>query len=174
MPATSDSDEASPSPSPGPPPAVSYQQHPVDESTTTDRAVQSQQSQQILQLLANPAAGPVTTPQCIKCGRITSRTITKQQNQNGNALRPFYKCYPCNKFHCFDDLRGNDPANPPCYCGVSSKRQASGVNTGLLRRLHYVCRLGTCNYYKAERDFDGNVQCVDDEVVDQLALLRLL
>jgi hypothetical protein len=54
-PATSDSDGESSSLSLAP--ALSHQQRPVDESSTTDRAVQSQQ---ILRPLANPVAGPGT------------------------------------------------------------------------------------------------------------------
>jgi hypothetical protein len=57
-PATSNSDGSSLPPSPSPPPDSSDQQNPVNESTATDGAVQSQQ---LLQPSENPAAGPITT-----------------------------------------------------------------------------------------------------------------
>jgi hypothetical protein len=42
------------------------------------------------------------------------------------AGRGYFKCESCDKFHCFQDTRGNDPRNPSCYCGASSKTQVSG------------------------------------------------
>lgn len=44
---------------------------------------------------------------------------------NNNVGCPYLKCVPCYKFLVFNDTRGNDPNDPLCYCGVSSKRQSS-------------------------------------------------
>jgi hypothetical protein len=98
------------------------------------------------------APPPTKAPDCILCGKPTRRRIARVLNPNGNAGRPYYKCIPCDKFHCFCDSRGNDPTNPPCHCGKSSKRQVSGHGKAVPRGVHFVCRLGTCDFYRALRD----------------------
>lgn len=143
----------------------------VSSSTTTKWPPQTRQASQSL---ANPAAAPETAPSCIKCGLPTSRLKTKRSNRNGNALRPYYKCQPCNKFHCFADTRGNDPANPLCHCGVSSKRQLSGLEKRPPRQLHYVCRLGTCDYYDVDRSLSGESKDFDENVLERMRELNLV
>ncbi|CAI6334243.1 unnamed protein product [Periconia digitata] len=132
--------------------------------------------QQLLQPPTSYAPAPElnVAPNCIKCGRPTSLETTKESNRNGNARRPYYKCLSCKKFHCFVDLRGNDTTNPLCHCKVSSKRQLSGVGKHLQRTVHYVCRLGTCNYYHVEQDSNGHPLSVDDEIANQMVLLQLV
>lgn len=91
---------------------------------------------------------PTEHPPCIICERPTVRRITRSSNRKGNAGRPCYICPPCGKFHCFADQEGNDPTNPPCDCGTFSKRQLSDVEFSPRRKVHYVCRLGGCDYYR--------------------------
>jgi hypothetical protein len=159
----------------------SHQQHSAESPSTIKKTgqhqstSQSQASQpQALQPLANPAPAPQTAPQCTKCGHTASRMITSRGNSNGNALRPYYKCVPCDKFCCFDDLRGNDPTNPLCYCGLSGKTQASSINKTPRRQLYYVCRVGNCSYYEVVTDLNGKAHFVEDEVVDLMISLRLV
>ena len=70
------------------------------------------------------------------------------------------------------DERGNDPTNPNCNCGVSSKRQVSGEAKG--RVLHYVCRLGRCNYYMEHRLAEGEQLGLNENLVAPLGLLYLI
>ncbi|KAI1923743.1 hypothetical protein LOZ65_003193, partial [Ophidiomyces ophidiicola] len=117
-------------------------------------------------ILLTPGA-PETAPKCYLCGRKGVLKITRASNRNGNAGRPYYKCLPCNKFLTFNDLRGNDPKNPQCFCGTSSKLQISGLDKKVPRGLHYVCRLGRCGFYDTERR--GQMQLtVDEDLVDLL------
>ncbi|KAF2135971.1 uncharacterized protein K452DRAFT_192195, partial [Aplosporella prunicola CBS 121167] len=81
-------------------------------------------------------------PQCMRCGRPTTKFITRSSNRNGNAGRPYYKCGPCKKFHNFADNRGINTDNPKCCCGQVSRMQKSGVGV-----LHFVCQFGCCNFY---------------------------
>ncbi|KIW35947.1 uncharacterized protein PV06_11744 [Exophiala oligosperma] len=97
---------------------------------------------------------PAVAPDCIKCGKPTVWDVTKTSNRKGNAGRPYYICKPRRKFHCFADTRGNDPRNPACFCGVSSKTQVSGADKKTVRGVHYVCRRGKCDYYRL---------CLDDQ-----------
>lgn len=91
---------------------------------------------------------PTEPPPCIICAEPTVRQITRSSNRKGNAGRPYYICLPCGKFHCFADPKGNDPANPPCHCGTFSKRQLSDEISSPRRKVHFVCRLGGCDYYR--------------------------
>ena len=70
------------------------------------------------------------------------------------------------------DKRGNDPTNPNCKCDTSSKRQVSGEAKG--RRVHYVCRLGTCNYYAVHRSAGGEQLSLNENLVASLGLLYLI
>ncbi len=70
------------------------------------------------------------------------------------------------------DKRGNDPTNPNCICDISSKRQVSGEAKG--RRVHYVCRLGTCDYYAVHRSAGGEQLSLNDNLVAPLGLLYLI
>lgn len=106
-----------------------------------------------------PSSPPPGTPAaCFKCGKPSARHITSWRNRKGNGGRPYYKCTSCCQFLCFSDDRGNDHAHPPCRCNESSKRQVSGAGTP-----HYVCRLGTCNFYQT-----ANGQTREPDVVDEL------
>lgn len=73
----------------------------------------------------NLAAPPDEPPICFRCDGPSKKLITRTSNRNGNAGRPYYKCRFCDEFLAFADDRGNDPANPLCYCGKSSKREVA-------------------------------------------------
>ncbi|KAK4183370.1 hypothetical protein QBC35DRAFT_508164 [Podospora australis] len=79
--------------------------------------------------------------------------MVRNDSPNRNAGRPYYICCSCpdGKFLVFADYEGNQPWNPRCHCGESSKQQSTG---GWYRRTqtrpgtqYYVCRLGTCDYW---------------------------
>ncbi len=100
------------------------------------------------------------------------RKITNQSNPNGNAGRPYDKCVPCHKFLGFADYRGNDPDNPLCDCGASSRRQMVGLQKRVPRGVHFVCSLGTCNFYKECIGTDGKQFAVPEtDVGAWIALL---
>ena len=123
----------------------------------------------------NLAPAPGTTPECCRCRRPGVLKITGSLNRNWNAGRPYYKCEDCDQFLVFNDIRGNDPRNPPCHCGASSKAQVSGPEKRVPRGLHYVCRLGTCDFYSTARDFNGNqVRLWQDSLGYNLILLNLI
>ena len=100
-------------------------------------------------VLASP---PTTAPDCRQCGGPSFLLKTRSSNRNGNAGRPYYKCLLCNKFLVFNDVRGNNVRNPPCHFGASSKMQISGAHKNVPRGLHFVCRLGKCDFYQAVTD----------------------
>ncbi|KAH7115253.1 hypothetical protein B0J11DRAFT_540200 [Dendryphion nanum] len=143
-------------------------------SPANDESVTANEAQRVLQPVASPVPELEIAPKCTKCGRSTSWKVTKPSNRNGNAGRPYYKCLPCNKFCCFTDMRGNDPANPLCYCGTSSRKQISGENKHPLRQVHYVCVQGTCDYYQVGKSPSGDPICLDEEVANQMRRLNLL
>ena len=104
-----------------------------------------------------PPSGPLP---CYNCNHQSSMHITSRYNEKGNARRPYYKCDPCNGFLVFCDDRGNHPDNPVCECKLSSKMQAAGP--GKSRGVHFVCRVGRCNYYSALVDGYGRQFIVED------------
>ncbi|RYO91779.1 hypothetical protein DL762_001998 [Monosporascus cannonballus] len=104
----------------------------------------------------------------------SSLEITRSSNRNGNVGRPYFKCHSCDKFIAFDDPRGADPANPECHCGVASRRQVTGRYKTVPRNLHYVCRLGTCDFYDEPRDEQGGVVVVAEELINILARLSIV
>lgn len=120
------------------------------------------------------APPPATTPDCRICHQPASRTLTKTSNRKGNAGRPFYKCFPCDRFICFDDTRGNDSRNPLCHCQISSKMQVSGPEKEISRGLHYVCRVGACDYYEACRDTHQRQITLNEDLVDVLSRLKII
>ncbi|KAG5921820.1 hypothetical protein E4U42_005691 [Claviceps africana] len=125
-----------------------------------------------IQGLKAPKMGP-NTPVCLKCDKPTVRRITRQSNRNGNAGRPYYICIPCNKFSCFTDDRGKDPGNPPCDCGVPSRRQVACREKG--RKVHFVCMSGKCDFYRTCFDAEGDVVAVEtDALLDLLKRLSII
>jgi hypothetical protein len=122
-------------------------------------------------LLIAPAPPPEGPPTCFLCNGPSSEYTTRRSNRNGNAGRPYYKCDPCEKFLTFADDRGNDPLNPLCHCQVSSRRQVSCREKG--GKIHYVCRLGRCDFYEAGENLRGQVILSPDEEQIMLLLARL-
>lgn len=100
--------------------------------------------------------------------------ITGSLNRNGNAGRPYHKCISCRKFLGFADERGNDPNNPMCNCGESSKAQRAGENSSNPGGLHYVCRLGTCDYYVVRMDENQEQIRLGSDMVDLFASLNII
>lgn len=144
----------------------------VNTQSTLSAAANSPQKRIGLPYSSVLAPGPVLAPDCIQCTRPTSLLYTRTSNRKGNAGRPYYKCVPCDKFHCFADQRGNDPTNTPCDCGKSSKRQISGPEKG--RQVHYVCRIGGCDFYKAHKNTQQETINLDKELVEPTARLSII
>ncbi|CAG8906322.1 unnamed protein product [Penicillium egyptiacum] len=94
-------------------------------------------------------------PKCPKCYEYGIRRIVNSSNPNGNAGRPYYICYSCDRFICFADRRGISPANRRCRCGKYTRRQISGTGKELPHGIHYVCARGWCWFYEKEVDQDG-------------------
>ncbi|KAI5926283.1 hypothetical protein F4810DRAFT_656258 [Camillea tinctor] len=117
---------------------------------------------------------PTQPPICKKCKRASEYFITRRSNRNGNAGRPCYKCLPCDNFLVFCDRRGNDPENPKCHCGYSSKRQITGRSKSVPGRVHYVCRLGECDFYSPSRDENGQDNVIAGELADKLSRLSFI
>lgn len=145
----------------------------VNTQSTLSAAANSPQKDIGLHSSSVLAPGPVKAPDCILCRVPTSLLKTRPSNRKGNAGRPYYKCVPCNKFHCFADERGNDPTNPPCHCGKSSKEQISGPEKSMGRQVHYVCRIGGCDFYLPHRNSQQETIILDRELVEPMARLGI-
>jgi hypothetical protein len=120
------------------------------------------------------APPPTEAPACFHCSQESTLLQTRYSNRKGNAGRPFYKCVACDQFLCFADWRGNDPNNPLCHCGQSSKRQVAGYDRQIPRGVHYVCRLGSCDFYAVCRNSSGGQVAVQDALVRALAGLSII
>jgi hypothetical protein len=120
------------------------------------------------------APPPALPPNCFLCGQPSNRCTTRSSNRNGNAGRPYFKCLNCDKFLAFADYRGNDPTNPTCVCGVSSKRQIAGRQGRVPGGVHYVCRLGSCDFYLPATNTQEQQIVVQEELVPLLARLSMI
>ena len=120
------------------------------------------------------AHGPKHPPICFRCNSPSQRKRTRHLNRNGNAGRPYDKCTNCGNFLGFADERGNTPNNPLCYCGQSSKSQVTGQNSGNPGGWHYVCRLGTCNYYAVRMNRNNKQIRLSGDMVEEFASLKLV
>ncbi|QQK46043.1 hypothetical protein Pdw03_0941 [Penicillium digitatum] len=108
-------------------------------------------------------------PRCPECYEDGMRQKVRESNRNGNAGRPYYKCYPCNRFICFADQRGISPTNPLCHCGEYSRRQISGTSNEVPYGIHYVCARGWCRFYEEEVNQDGTQRQVPAGLVGKYA-----
>lgn len=113
-------------------------------------------------------------PVCLKCQRPVKYCTTNKTNLNGNASRPYFKCIPCDKFHSWADERGNNPKNPLCYCNKPSRGQVSGSKARSSGALHYVCSLGTCDFYQAAKNLKGVQIILGEELKNKLIELKLV
>lgn len=98
---------------------------------------------------------PEPIPTCQSCGLEGILRQVRDDNPNGNAGRPYYKCLSCRLFLSFYDERRLNPTNPRCCCGMPSRRQMSRQDHQIPRGIHYVCPRGQCRFYEIERDGDG-------------------
>ncbi|KAH8889417.1 hypothetical protein GQ53DRAFT_869787, partial [Thozetella sp. PMI_491] len=113
-------------------------------------------------------------PECSLCRKLGTRGVTRKSNRKGNAGRPYYKYYPCDNFLGFVDSRGNDPNNPPCHCGFSSKRQVAGPEKKIARGIHFVCRMGTCDFYAPLKNSEGEHVAIEADLVPLLSALSII
>jgi len=127
---------------------------------------------------SSPPATPVRLPRCCRCGanyKDLERFVTKTSNRNGKSGRPYLKCIPCNKFVTWLDDRGIDDECPTFPCNFVCRRQVAGKYGKINPRvLHYVCGMGTCDYYEICRYEDGGEQVTTDDLVDLLARMRMI
>ena len=113
------------------------------------------------------------TPRCRRCDwEPRYRNVVSENNRNGNAGRPYYKCVRCEGrpgqgvgYHLkgwitWDDDRGMDVRNPECYCGVASRQDKAGAHTTIPNLGFWTCATGRCNYYSAAK----NGQTVEQRV----------
>ncbi|CAG8372100.1 unnamed protein product [Penicillium salamii] len=125
--------------------------------------------------LVQLAPPPQVAPRCPRCQRTGKMETTRPSNRKGNAGRDYYKCHPCNKFLVFVDYRGNDPSNPLCHCRASSKTQMAGPGKRVARGLHYVCRLGRCDFYQVYQNVQGQHLTVSsDDLAEHLINLSIV
>ncbi|OAL44887.1 hypothetical protein IQ07DRAFT_591739 [Pyrenochaeta sp. DS3sAY3a] len=113
-------------------------------------------------------------PSCFVCRGPTEKRITRSSNRNGNAGRPYLKCSRCHKFIAFTDDRGLNPRNPECRCGVPSRTQVVGRDKGVPSGVFLGCGGRGCGFYKICVDDAQNQVCLDEEVIEQLARLRIV
>ncbi|KAI0977539.1 hypothetical protein F4678DRAFT_17849 [Xylaria arbuscula] len=139
--------------------------------TDTDKQISTDLSSIKRVTLASP---PIKPPRCLCCGQVSKRRITRSPNRNGNVGRPYYKCLRCDKFLVFDDYRGNNSTNPECHCGYSSKCQVSRRSKPVAGRLHYVCRLGMCDFFSLCKDTKGMDVIIDIDLTEDLSQLFII
>ncbi|EMC95493.1 hypothetical protein BAUCODRAFT_45138, partial [Baudoinia panamericana UAMH 10762] len=84
---------------------------------------------------------------CAHCQHPCSQYVTRRDNPNGNAGRPYFICHNCNNsWSTWNDTRGISPSNPPCNCGVPSRQGKSGVGAAWEGYGFWVCAKGSCQY----------------------------
>lgn len=114
-------------------------------------------------------------PTCNQCGHQTRRgQVALNNHDSGNAGRPCYNCTRCGHLVCFDDDRGVDEHTPRCNCGRSSRRLITKKDVNDRRRIFYKCASGSCKFYEFERNGDGSLLFVGDNVMNFLVHLRVI
>ncbi|KAK3339615.1 hypothetical protein B0T25DRAFT_466807, partial [Lasiosphaeria hispida] len=91
-------------------------------------------------------------PDCRRCGRPTIFRHVGTNNPNGNALRPYYACSPCNTFLTWADQRGISAENVRCHCDEPSRQDRVGKypRGGKLLRpgaLFWTCWQKQCDFF---------------------------
>ncbi|KAL2783028.1 hypothetical protein BJX66DRAFT_345318 [Aspergillus keveii] len=94
-------------------------------------------------------------PDCLRCGRPTKGRIVQRGDLNGNGGRPYYFCEPCNKLSCFADMEDIEQENPDCDCGMTTRRQTSGLDTDPPGLMYYRCLIGGCDFFDWVYDGEG-------------------
>lgn len=114
-------------------------------------------------------------PRCPLCGNGGSnlvKEVTRSSNRNSNANRPYLRCSACSKFVTFTDKRGEHNSNESCHCERPSRLQVSSMQKG--RKLHYVCSGGQCGCYMPARNKENKQVHLTEELVKDLADLKLI
>ncbi|KAF2158363.1 hypothetical protein M409DRAFT_71684 [Zasmidium cellare ATCC 36951] len=122
-----------------------------------------------------PGTPTPANPRCPLCGAGNphlTKYITRTSNRNANAGRPYLRCDPCNRFVTFTDKRGVHEVNPHCQCDKPSRIQVASKHKG--RGLHFVCSTGVCKFYEEAKDEAGKISLMDEQMVKQLASLKLI
>jgi hypothetical protein len=122
---------------------ISYE-HTTQPQQTPPRPTQPQQTPPRPTQPTSPT--PPDSPNCKKCHRPTVYKVTKMNNPNGNAERPYFRCDDCSKFHSFADSQGIYPQNPHCRCGQPSRFEQASIEKGKFP--FYVCATGVCDFYR--------------------------
>jgi hypothetical protein len=97
---------------------------------------------------------PALGPDCPFCRGPTQFRRVSTQNPNGNALRPYYVCQPCDTFFTWADKRGIKPGNPRCWCRVPSREDKVGEDPRGEKILRpgtpfWACWQRRCNFFRA-------------------------
>ena len=97
---------------------------------------------------------PALGPDCRFCHQPTQFRRVSTQNPNGNALRPYYVCQPCDTFFTWADKRGIKPGNPRCWCRVPSREDKVGEDPRGEKILRpgtpfWACWQRRCNFFRA-------------------------
>lgn len=106
-------------------------------------------------------------PHCLRCGWYTRRRLCSPDNENGNGLRPYYKCCNCGAFACFGDMRGVLAENPTCSCDYGrqlSRSVIAGTDGGeaeIPRSMFYHCATGGCRFFGRMIDDRGRYLIYD-------------
>lgn len=74
----------------------------------------------------------------------------------------------------FADDRGLNLGNPECLCGVPSRTQVVGRDKGVPRGVFLGCGGHGCGFYKICVDEAENQVRFDEEVIEQLAQLKIV
>lgn len=104
---------------------------------------------------------PLKGPPCQICDQPSTFGQVSAQNPNGNAYRPYYKCWGCGQWTTWADLRGvsGRGENPGCECGkdvggvgigrlpsrmnITGKRAAKGPG-----KIFFTCAEGRCCFFE--------------------------
>ena len=86
-----------------------------------------------------------TPPACPVCGQPALSATVKPSSLGPNSGRPYYYCQRghSRKFVTWNDNIGIKPGNPPCDCGLASRRDV-GTSSGVIP--WYSCGTKTCGF----------------------------
>ncbi|KAF1960422.1 hypothetical protein CC80DRAFT_489575 [Byssothecium circinans] len=107
---------------------------------------------EILIALSRQPQLPLSQPRCRHSTTSLRRFTTGSFNPNGNVGRPYYLCIQCPSNNrkgwvTWDDERGIRDGNPVCYCGVLSRQDRMGIESGRAGLGFWTCATGSCDYY---------------------------